>query len=362
MTKKEIYERLLSCKRPIDFFGEFEKLGELRDLYKDTSKVLQEESPSEEDRYYSHEATLLLHRLYVRAVNEYDNGTYYVCTKETSTSSSKMHIVKDAKESFALLVDGRRYDFEPSEIIPNTACDIFSTLQVDEKFGSKIFIKIPWDEAINDLLKREFEMLSQFSHLQLPSPVRIVEIGDRLAAMYSNIEGEQLSQFKRSISVEHGLWMVERLLGVVGFLHYHSIVHGDLIPQNITIDTVTHNVMIVGLEHAIKNANDQKTAKYTRFNQAYTAPEVYKEKAIVNPRADIYSIGKLAIKILNGDVEKGTLPNWQEQGIDKKVYELIMAMVENDPQNRPYDAWALLKYLRELRDDIYGEDRFKNFY
>lgn len=362
MTKKEIYEKLAVAKRPIDFFGEFEKLGELRDFQKKTMKSLQEDITSEEERYYSNEAVLLLQRLFVRAVNEYDNGTYFIVSEEeTKPELKKIYEERDAKASFALLVDGKRYDFVPAKIYADFY-DVFVTTQVDEKYGSKLFIKIPWYEDKNSLLKREFEFLSHFNHLQLPQPVRMVEIEDKLATMYARIEGEQLSLFKRSISVEHSLWMLERLLGVVGFLQYHQIVHGDLTPRNITIDTDTHNVMLIGNEYVIQDATNRETAKYVRFNGPYTAPEDSKKGAIVNPRSDIYSIGKIIIKILQGDVVAGTIPDWEERGIDKRVYEMIMSMVEKDPENRPGDAWALLAYLRKLRDDIYGEDRFKIFY
>ena len=63
---------------------------------------------------------------------------------------------------------------------------------------------------------------------------------------------------------------------------------------------------MLGFSFCIPNANTSE-AQYKIINDFYTAPEV-KKTARVLPSSDVYSIGKIAIKLLGGDVVSNGMP------------------------------------------------------
>ena len=89
-------------------------------------------------------------------------------------------------------------------------------------------------------------------------------------------------------------------------------------------------------------------------NDCYTAPEVNKDSTVL-PSSDIYSIGKIAIELLGGNIYNNGMP----VSVDAKVRDFIRKMVTTDLSVRPNDAWNLWSELVELRNEVFGTKRFK---
>jgi serine/threonine protein kinase len=164
---------------------------------------------------------------------------------------------------------------------------------------------------------------------------------------------ELMEQYKKGVPAEHVMWMLERLLSVVGYLHSNCVVHGNIKPENIIINKETHNVSLVGFSFCIANANTVE-AQYKIINDFYTAPEV-KKTARVLPSSDVYSIGKIAITLLGGNVANDGMPNF----VDARIRAFIRKMVSKTQSDRPNDAWKLWSELIKLRTEVFGTQRFK---
>ena len=78
MQLKEIYEKLLRAKRPIDFFDEVTDESELKRVYKDYAKRIHPDKVPLKDRYIANEAFSLLNRLYNLGIEELNKGIYSV--------------------------------------------------------------------------------------------------------------------------------------------------------------------------------------------------------------------------------------------------------------------------------------------
>jgi len=164
---------------------------------------------------------------------------------------------------------------------------------------------------------------------------------------------ELLKQYNNGVPAEHVMWMLERMLSVVGYLHSNCVVHGNIKPENIIINKENHNVSLLGLSFCIKCA-DNADSHYKIVNKFYTAPEVRKTARVL-PSSDVYSIGKITIELLGGDIQNNEIPT----SIDVRIRDFIRKMVSSNPTNRPNDAWELWSELRKIRTEVFGVQRFK---
>lgn len=220
-----------------------------------------------------------------------------------------------------------------------------------------VYLKVAIDPADNELLDTEYDVLSKVRHQSMPYVEEKIMVNDSVAILMREVKGMQmndlLSEYPRGIPAEHVMWMLERLLSVVGYLHSNFVVHGNIKPENIIINKENHNVSLLGFSFCIKDANTSD-AKYKIVNDYYTAPEVGKDARVL-PSSDIYSIGKLAIKLLGGDVKTGGMPI----SVDARIRAFIRKMVSVPLSERPNDAWELWSEVIRLRTEVFGTERFK---
>lgn len=220
-----------------------------------------------------------------------------------------------------------------------------------------VYLKVAIDSDDNKLIDTEYEVLSELKHQSLPYAKQKIMINDNRAILMREIKGvtmsELLEQYPKGVPQEHVMWIMERLFSVVGYLHSKCVVHGIIKPENIIINKDNHNVSLVGFSFCIPKANTED-AKYKIVNEYYTAPEVNKTSRVL-PSSDVYSIGKIAIKLLGGDIKTNQMP----VSIDERVRKFIEKMVSNAPSDRPDDVWKLWSELIELRTEVFGTQRFK---
>ncbi|MDR0979368.1 MAG: protein kinase [Lachnospiraceae bacterium] len=213
------------------------------------------------------------------------------------------------------------------------------------------------DTADNELIDKEFETLKKLTHHSLPIVETQLVVNGNSAFLMREIEGTPLlrllEEYPNGVPAEHVMWMLERLFSAIGYLHYNKVVHGNIKGEHILINKQNHNVSLLGFSLCITDA-DKPTAKYNVINDIYTAPEVDKNARVL-PNADIYSVGKLAVLLLGGDVHSNGMP----LSIDARIRSFIRTLVNPNPLERPNDAWVLWDEVIKLRNDVFGTERFK---
>ena len=344
MQLKEIYEKLLRAKRPIDFFDEVTDESELKRVYKDYAKRIHPDKVPLKDRYIANEAFSLLNRLYNLGIEELNKGIYSVI--------DSVKLYEQIEPLFELNIKGVDYKFYENLYEGEVAYIFKGTTDKDV-----VYLKVAIDSEDNDLLETEYNVLEKVRHQSLPYVEHKIMVNDTCAILMREIKGvtmpELMEQYKKGVPCEHVMWMLERLLSVVGFLHSNFVVHGNIKPENIIITKEVHNVSLVGFSFCIDKANTQD-AKYKIVNDYYTAPEVNKTARVL-PSSDIYSIGKIAIKLLGGDIVSNGMPI----SVDSRVRAFIRKMGSKDVSCRPNDAWELWSKLIKLRTEVFGNKRFK---
>lgn len=253
---------------------------------------------------------------------------------------------------FEVNVDGKKYQFFENVFEGEVAYVFKGTHD-----GDTVYLKLAINPEDNILLENEYDVLKMLEHQSLPVVLHKLEANDTCALIMKEVRGismiELMKQYPKGVPCRHVMWMLERLLGVVGYLHSKGIIHGNIKPENIIVNKSNHNVTILGFSFCISNSNTEE-AKYKIANDYYTAPEVCKEMTVL-PSSDIYSIGKIAQELLGGDVKTSMLPN----NVDSRVQAFIEKMMMASYSTRPDDAWILWSELIKLRTEVFGTERFQ---
>lgn len=344
MTIKQIYEKLLRAKTPFDFFGKVSSEDELKSAYKSYAKLVHPDRAT--DKYIANEAFSILNKLYNLGLEELKKGIYGIV--------NPVDLYKHMSPLFEINIKGVPYKFYEN-IFEGEVGYIFKGLAGNDI----VYLKVAISPDDNALIDTEFDVLSKFRHQSLPYVEEKIMVNDTNSIIMREVKGitmtEIFEQYKWGVPAEHVMWMLERLLSVVGYLHSNCVVHGNIKPENIIVTKENHNVSLVGFSLCIPNANTPD-AHYTIVNDYYTAPEVNKTIR-VEPSTDIYSLGKIAIKLLGGDITSNGMPIH----IDARIRDFIRRMVNPNPSARPNDAWKLWSELAKLRTEVFGTQRFKKF-
>lgn len=344
MAIKQIYEQLLKAKRPIEFFGKMSGEDELKKAYKQYAKKVHPDIVPDKDKYIASEAFSVLNKLYNLGLIQLNQGIYEII--------DPVEIYKHQEPLFEITVRSKLYQFFEN-VFEGEVGYVFKGISDNEI----VYLKVAIDPDDNELIDTEFDVLSKVRHQSLPYVEEKIMVNDTKAILMREVKGITMTQlmqeYKNGVPAEHVMWMLERLLSVVGFLHSNFVVHGNIKPENIVINKDNHNVSLLGFSFCIPEANTPD-AQYKIINDYYTAPEVKKTTRVL-PSSDVYSIGKIAIELLGGDIASNGMPI----SVDAKVRAFIRKMVNVTPSDRPDDAWKLWTEVAKLRDEVFGTQRFK---
>lgn len=338
MSIKEISELLMNATEPEDVFVG-SSYDEIKREYRNMAKVCHPDLVSDEYKDLACKTTSLLNKFYDLANKKIRTGIYGV--------KDKKEIYKLSDVLFSFEHRSKKYDIyslyceEDISIIYEGLCD-----------GELIKLKIVNDFCDNDLLEEEYKILKEFDHLGIPKVVSKLKINGRVALIFKDDFGLSIDEVYREygfINEEHVAWILERLLSLVGFLHSNKIVHGNIKSDNVFIDVENHNVKIIDYSFCIRDAN-KDNSKYKIINESYS-PSYVDKSSKVNTNVDIYAIGKVAILLLGGDINRNAMP----LRVSIEMRNFIRKLLDKSS----CDAWELWSELINLRNKLYGKNRFK---
>lgn len=338
MFLKEIANILLKAKRPIDVFGDL-SLEEVKKKYKQMVKKCHPDLFKDEEKEMASETMALLNEYYEKALKEFESGIYDL--------TDEKEILEANEVLFEFDIRGNNYKFY-KYLSSDDVCDIYE----GTCDGELVLLKIAIDEKDNNLVENEYNVVKDLNHYSIVKPLRKLKINNKVGLIYEKNNALNVKEFKNIyglIGGSHVCWILERLLSVIGYLHSNKIVHGNIKEENVFIDTDNHNVILMDYTLCISKANE-KDSKYKIINDNFT-PNYVNKNARVVPNVDIYAVGKIAIDLLGGDIDRVTLPI----SCDYRVRGFIRKLLDGKEQ----DAWKLWDELREIRTEVYGRERFK---
>ncbi|BDX06376.1 SUMF1/EgtB/PvdO family nonheme iron enzyme [Planctobacterium marinum] len=162
----------------------------------------------------------------------------------------------------------------------------------------------------------------------------------------------------KALPLNLALAYFEQILRGLSAAHDKGLIHRDIKPANILL---TDNDKVRIADFGIAKAPDsgQSTVSHLGMgSRNYMAPEQRESAKHVDARADIYSLGVLAYRMVTGQLPKGRFadPNVHAPGLSKGINDLILTAMSEDADNRYGNAGAMLSAFEQALQSQAPED------
>lgn len=356
-----IYERVMQAARPEDAFRELTVFIPPRLLALDLNSQVEEMRRVLDPGAYSalddkDAAALALARLeilYKEAIARDEKGLY----------------VLDDYTSMPLPSGGQRISVGELEcaVGPRLHEGRYSTVyrgRVRTPEGSGgVVLKVANAVSQNPYLFNEIRMLDILHRRDvgywrhLPFMLGRFMAGERVGIVERYFEGLTLSELrdnrlhKQGLDQRHMVWVMDRMLGLLWYVHSIGVIHGQINPDRIRIRPSNHNAMLTGWGNAIYRPVTTGE-RVTPAGGVFEAPEVG-EGGHVGPWTDIYSLGKTLIWLVGGNPQTNEIPD----SVEDVLQRFLRNMVRKSPRARPQDAKQLYDAQNRIKDSLW-ERRF----
>ena len=213
--------------------------------------------------------------------------------------------------------------------------------------------------------RREAEAAASLDH---PRIVPIYEVGERDGSCYFSmkfVEGGQLDEvFRRTpMSIRHAAELIAKVARTVHYAHEHGILHRDIKPGNILLDTEYEpHLTDFGLARLIESESSVTQTLDVLGTPSYMAPEqAVGNNAAVSSATDVYGLGAVLYQLLTGhppfaggttyetiklleDTEPRP-PRLLNPKVDRDISTICLKCLEKDPKRRYLSALALAEDL-----------------
>lgn len=210
------------------------------------------------------------------------------------------------------------------------------------------------DARYQEWFKEEAKLLFDIHHPLLPNCKDYFELPndqntyDQLMVM-SFVPGDSLDKIINKngfIDDEHICWILMRCLDALAYLHHKKkIIHCDIKPQNIILNTKDHDAFIIDL--GLCSVAPMAQTKPKGGSEFFMPPEFELGRPPL-PAADIYSLGKVAIYLSGGNPATGV------NNLIPPLNELISKMIRQDPLARPQSVIEINEEIIEIRKKVWG--------
>src|SRR5215471_11725079 len=218
----------------------------------------------------------------------------------------------------------------------------------------------------------EAEAAARLNH---PFVVPIHEIGQRKGRCYFSmglVEGGRLDQIARRepMSPRQATEVIAKLARTVHYAHQHGIIHRDIKPGNILLDTKGEpHLTDFGVARLLETENDATCTIEVSGTPSYMAPEqAHANNGHVSCTTDVYGLGAVLYQLLAGqppfagDTPFETVrllleteprqPRLLNPKVDRDLSTICLKCLEKDPKRRYSSALALAEDLEHwLRNE-----------
>ncbi len=181
--------------------------------------------------------------------------------------------------------------------------------------------------------------------------------------------GTSLASLAKPLAVDELIGLAVELAGAVAQMHRRAVMHRDITPANIVISGDGSPCLV---DFALATSFAEVRPEFTHHTQivgtlAYLAPEqTGRTGRWVDQRADLYALGATLYELATGSPPFGTgdplrlthdhlarvpvPPAEVNRAVPKSLSDIIMHLLEKEPDNRYQTAEGVLYDLQRLRD------------
>lgn len=162
------------------------------------------------------------------------------------------------------------------------------------------------DPIVEEILVNEARAMWNLRHYSIPVLRDMVRMPDKsVALVMSYIPGKTLEQYVTEVgrlSFRSCAWILERCLNALKYVHYHTIIHGDVKPSNLIVQEQTHQAILVDFGLALRNPNRRSTS--VGFTKVFSPPEQIEGGKPLLPESDLYSLGMTILFALSASLDR----------------------------------------------------------
>ncbi len=355
------YDRIMQAHRPEDAFKELTVILPPRLLAKHLAPEMDEmRKVLDPERYSSHddkdaagEARARLDAFHAEALAKAEKGLYALDDYTPFLPPSNGRNI---------VVGGVTYAVGEKFHIGGHADLYRGRMRVDQG-SAGVVIRLAHEPDDNPFLYNEIRILDLLHRTDVgywrnvPFMLGRFNANDRVGIVYRNFEGLTLEGVRanrlhiKGLDQRHVVWVMDRLLGLLGYAHSIGVIHGRIAPQRVRVRPSNHNAMLTGWGCAVYRPA-VTGERIPQGGDAFEAPEV-REGGEVGPWTDIYCLGKTLIWLIGGDPVTNEMP----ETVEPIIRQFLVNMVRKNPMGRPQDAWQLYKAQNRLKDSLW-ERRF----
>jgi hypothetical protein len=156
------------------------------------------------------------------------------------------------------------------------------------------------------------------------------------------------AQLPASAPFRHCVWMMNRLLSALGFIHRKQHLHGGITPDHLLYQPKSHGLMLVGWCGSVPLNGAANVPIIAEAWRSIYAPEILHENArksrTAHPASDIYMAAKSIMYVA--------------ESIPKRFDGLFQWCTAGSPASRPVDAWVLQEKWVALAKEEYGDPKY----
>jgi eukaryotic-like serine/threonine-protein kinase len=255
---------------------------------------------------------------------------------------------------------------------------IFRATDVDN--GRTVAIKIPHpemeaDPQLFDRFKREQEIGEKLDH---PGVMKVFKDAhrSRIYMVMEWVEGQLLRNLlsaARKLPPDRAAQITAKVCDALDYIHTHGVVHRDMKPENIMVDSEDRIKLI---DFGIAANEGSRRLTFANLSNVmgtpdYISPEQVRGKR-GNARSDIYAMGVMLYEMLTGKVpftgnnaflimnerllNNPVPPREIDPSISPALQEIIYRAMERDPKNR-YGSAREFAWDLEHQDQVGVADR-----
>ena len=211
----------------------------------------------------------------------------------------------------ASVLFGAGWENESLQVLWRDAGRAFCRMSHNDADGGRYaFVPIPSDaghpivENVNRLA-REFDLREYLDASWALRPLELVRERGLTMLVVDYTGGEPLDRLIREpMEIEQFLRLSVALTSAVGQLHGRGVIHKDVKPANILVDSATGQVRLTGFGIASRLPRERQPAEPPEFiagTLAYMAPEqTGRVNRSIDSRSDLYSLGVTFYEMLTG--------------------------------------------------------------
>ena len=258
---------------------------------------------------------------------------------------------------------------------------VFEALRKDEEFilyrgqskdlGSQVLVLSPAvQRSTPESLKRlehEYSLKQELDPSWATRPIAIARHWDRTVLVSADPGGVPLDQLLgQPVDVAFSLRLAISLSTAIGHLHQRGVIHKDIKPANVLVNSVTGQCWLMGFGIASRLPRERQSPEPPEFvagTLAYMAPEqTGRMNRSIDSRSDLYALGVTLYEVLTGSLpftasdpmewvhchiaRQPIPPNERLKSLPPSVSAIIMKLLAKTAEERYQTAAGLESDLR----------------